>query len=166
MKFLAEYDEEVRDFERAHPGEAAAAAGVNPKLPPGGKEHPVHPKDRPKTAQQAELLKNRDLVALRPKAIAVHCTHGFNRSGYVMVHYAKRMFPALSVAECLKQCASIAHFAFCEFTPTIIFFTKTVCWAREPRSSSLVPKMFRFLYPKRTQGQSGAPDDLILLPQA
>ena len=54
------------------------------------------------------MLKQRELVLKQPKSIAVHCTHGFNRSGYCIVHYAKRMCPALSVADCLRQCASLS----------------------------------------------------------
>ena len=104
-EFLARYDEEVRVYERDHPpgvaplvtNGAAAARG-------GGGATPKHPRDRPRPAQEKKVLRERELVALRPKSIAVHCTHGFNRSGYVMVQYAKRMNPALSVAECLKQC--------------------------------------------------------------
>jgi hypothetical protein len=102
-RFLAEYDKEVREFELEHPEVASgAAAPANSK-----REVPKHPKVRPRTLAQAQLLRNRDLVMQGPKVIAVHCTHGFNRSGYCLVHYAKRMCPSLSVAECLRQCAAL-----------------------------------------------------------
>lgn len=85
-QWLAQYDEEVRQFEAERKGQ--------------------HPKDKPRAAELAALLRDRELVEARPRAIVVHCTHGFNRSGYCIVHCAMRTNTSLAVADCLKECAS------------------------------------------------------------
>eukprot|EP00250_Pteridium_aquilinum_P005768 c15818_g1_i1 orf=283-2259(-) len=40
------------------------------------------------------------------KHILVHCTHGFNRTGYMIVHYLKRSQPGMTVEQALAEFAS------------------------------------------------------------
>lgn len=84
-QWLAQYDEEVRQFEAERKGQ--------------------HPKDKGRPQEQAAVLRDRELVEARPRAIVVHCTHGFNRSGYCIVHCAMRTNTSLAVADCLRECA-------------------------------------------------------------
>jgi protein-tyrosine phosphatase len=82
-EWLALYDKQVLEYE----------------LRPVGK----HPKDQPRGQELTNLLRDRELVEKQPRAIVVHCTHGYNRSGYCIVHCAKRGNPLLSVTDCIRQ---------------------------------------------------------------
>ena len=115
-------------FERDHPPGVAPLVtnGAAARGGGGGATH-KHPRERPRPAQEKKVLRERELVALRPKSIAVHCTHGFNRSGYVMVQYAKRMNPALSVAECLKQCVPATGV---NLKPSLLIASMPCCFLR------------------------------------
>lgn len=42
----------------------------------------------------------------RSKNILVHCTHGYNRTGYMIIHYLKRSQQGLTVEQALEQFAS------------------------------------------------------------
>ena len=98
-RWLAQYDAEVQQYEQEHPQATAQASAPTDQAT----SRPKHPSEKLSQAQRT-LLKNRALVELGPRTIAVHCTHGYNRSGYMLVQYAKRMCPTMSVATCLKQC--------------------------------------------------------------
>lgn len=57
--------------------------------------------------QERALVEYRELVAKRPRVIVVHCTHGFNRSGYMLVHYLMRNNVMATVAQCVQACAAL-----------------------------------------------------------
>ena len=97
-EWLARHSAAVAAFQAENPDHAAMPGPVS------AAGRPKHPNDALNQAQRT-LWRDRALLEAAPRAIAVHCTHGFNRSGYALVHYAKRMCPTMSVATCLQQCA-------------------------------------------------------------
>ena len=97
QKFLEEYDAQAAVYERS---KADQPNGEGTKADAAA----VHP-DRKLNPTTRRVLKDRELVVNGPKVIAVHCTHGFNRSGYVMIHFAKRRNPATPLQALLKLCA-------------------------------------------------------------
>jgi protein tyrosine/serine phosphatase len=101
MKILRKYDLDVKDYE-----EQKAQAQKDNK----------HFEGRPPLQKLRQ--RDKDLVAEREivekggaRVIVVHCTHGFNRSGFMLCHLMKRLGPtSWSVAECVKQYVAIlAH---------------------------------------------------------
>lgn len=94
-KVIAEYDDKVKEFALANGGSA------DPTLP----GHPSSTLNHVKR----KLLGKRDLVLQHRKVVAVHCTHGFNRTGYMIVHFLMRIAFAtgavVSVANAVKEFA-------------------------------------------------------------
>jgi len=37
----------------------------------------------------------------------VHCTHGYNRTGFMITHCLMRLAPQLTVAQCIAGCAGV-----------------------------------------------------------
>lgn len=55
------------------------------------------------TKLDKDVVEKKDLVLKGgPRIVVIHCTHGFNRSGFMFCHYMKRFGPSLSVAACVK----------------------------------------------------------------
>ena len=94
-KLLVKHDLDVKEYEE-HKA-AALQAGQ-----PFDKKHPLLKMPR----IERGVVEGRELVAQGPAVIVVHCTHGYNRSGFMFCHYMKRFGPALSVAACVKACAA------------------------------------------------------------
>lgn len=70
-----------------------------------------HPLQKMPRMERA-VVEGRELVAQGPKVIVVHCTHGYNRSGFMFCHYMKRLKPWMSVADCVKACVAL-QFSAC-----------------------------------------------------
>ena len=90
--FLQQYDDEVAGYNRA-------MSAITPT-----ERKPEHP-DSKLNETTRRTLRERALVGNGPKVVAVHCTHGFNRSGYVMIHFAKRRQPGTPLQTLIKRCA-------------------------------------------------------------
>lgn len=43
------------------------------------------------------------------KYILVHCTHGHNRTGYMIIHYLMRTLPMLTVTQAIKAFDEVRH---------------------------------------------------------
>lgn len=121
-KFLEEYDVKVAAHQAEAAEHTARVTALTDQAPPSGSvdeaEHekavaalvaqaPVHP-EKGLRREFARLVSNRELVMQHPKVIAVHCTHGYNRTGFMISNYLMRAFPGhYSVAMCLKACAPL-----------------------------------------------------------
>jgi protein-tyrosine phosphatase len=64
---------------------------------------PRHPDDK-LNRQEKQVLADREFVMKNKRCIVVHCTHGYNRSGFMIVHFLMRMHPLMHVADCIRKC--------------------------------------------------------------
>lgn len=107
---LRKYDTEQKEYtESTLPEfERKVAAGTLP----ASATRPAAPLQKlPK--QQRALVEHRELVMKRARVIVVHCTHGFNRSGYMLVHYLMRNNVTATVAQCIQACGPLAASLSC-----------------------------------------------------
>ena len=102
---LTKYDAEQKEYLEVTLPEFERK--VAQKVLPASATKPTEPLHKmPK--QERALVEYRALVMKRPRVIVVHCTHGFNRSGYMVVHYLMRNNVTATVAQCVQACAA-AH---------------------------------------------------------
>eukprot|EP00892_Ulva_mutabilis_P007765 jgi/Ulvmu1/5360/UM022_0154.1 len=122
---MKEYGAALREFQQA----------VALKALPADTRAPTEPLMK-LAKQERALVEYRALVEKRPRVIAVHCTHGFNRSGYMIVQYLMRNNVTATVAQCIKA------------------FTK----AREPGiyKDEYIEGLFQYYRQKRVESGAGA----------
>jgi hypothetical protein len=96
-RLLVRYDADVAEHEKKATEPPSKIAGNSS----------LTPYQRLPSQAARRVVDERELVVKAPPAIVVHCTHGYNRSGYMMVHYAKRFSPNISVAECIRRCGFV-----------------------------------------------------------
>jgi hypothetical protein len=113
MKRLQKYDVDVREYEEAKAREEEEQKARPPEAQKGQKQEEQkelkHPFDKLRQVDK-RLITDREMVEKGgARVIVVHCTHGFNRSGFMFCHLLKRFGPtSLTVADCLKQCVPLS----------------------------------------------------------
>jgi hypothetical protein len=92
-RVLAKFDVDVKEYER----NMAEDPGTSQK-------HPLEKLPR----LNRQIVEDREDIAKGPRAIVVHCTHGFNRSGFMICHLLMRKYPSMKVSDCVRAYASRA----------------------------------------------------------